>query len=763
MYYLREVDPARLATYLLLSLAWSAGGWLLVARGFGLKSRERLLAGAAAGLLLFIVVSNLLARAMPLPAAFGTAALAILGAGVLSHALPGAGRTPLRGDLRHLWLLAGFVLAALAFQSVQRGLALFDEYLHLPLVSVMATGDIPPHFFLNPAQPFAYHYGLQIWAASMVRLAGFFPWSAFDLSRAMALALTACLAWLWFRRTVRSEIAALVSAAVLLVAGGSRWLLLFLPARLLAELSRHVDLINTGANTASTLVEALGRPWTLEGGGLVPFPFAFHNGIFVPLVFSLGSTGAMPHFTVLLLLLLAARIKPGWRSAAITALLLASLALSAEHLFVLLWLGLAGLGLWSVVRRGESRRSHPSPRWWAGVLGASGVLAIVQGGFLTVAAQRVWEGLARLQASVVSNYYGFALRWPPALASAHFAELSAGDGWQMLALLAELGPGLLLAPLVTLYAWRQARVGRWMRAGLGIAAALSFVAAWFIRYGVDRSMTRLPATSLWLWLALGLPWVWLARPARSGVATALVAGFVAVVSLGGVTIGAIELTSIPTPQYSYFLEAMDAEMSARYWDRLPDRAQVLDRVAPRSVTLFGRPSTSFAGIYDSLPEWRALVANPASAEVARAGYAFVYFDQGWWGDLDPSVRATYKNPCVSLVDEVVWKNVQFRRLYDVRGCAPSALLSIPDLTPEPPLLNGEGATCRPRTGVSPRRGRLATTGLPSPGLKLALSSLLQKRGEWGKPTDGGSAILEHERCPLARSSPFPLREGGAGG
>ncbi|MGH2628232.1 MAG: hypothetical protein ACRDHY_16460, partial [Anaerolineales bacterium] len=412
MYYLREVDPARLASYLLLCLAWAAGGWLLVRQSFRLKPRERLMAGAAAGLLLFVVLSNLLARALPLPAAFWTAGLAVLASGVASNALSRTGRMPGRGDLAGLWLPLGFVGMAFAFQSIQRGLAVFDEYIHLPLVSVMATGDIPPHFYLNPAQPFAYHYGLQIWAASMVRLAGFFPWSAFDLSRALALALTACLAWLWFRRTVRAEFAVLVSAALLLFAGGARWLLLFLPGRILAEISRHVALINTGANTASTLAEALGRPWTLEGGGLVPFPFAFHNGIFVPLIFNLGSTGAMPYFTILLLLLLAGRVEPGWRSAAVTAFVLASLALSAEHLFVLLWLALAGITLWGLIgpgRRG-GRAMRPSMRWRAGVLGASALLAIVQGGFLTVAAQRAWEAMARAQASAVSNYYGFALR-----------------------------------------------------------------------------------------------------------------------------------------------------------------------------------------------------------------------------------------------------------------------------------------------------------------------------------------------------------------
>src|SRR5512140_3277252 len=74
-------------------------------------------------------------------------------------------RLPWRADLRawpQLVVLAGLTLL---FVMIGRGLALFDDYWHIPLISVMAAGDIPPHFYLDPTQPMAYHYGLQVLAA----------------------------------------------------------------------------------------------------------------------------------------------------------------------------------------------------------------------------------------------------------------------------------------------------------------------------------------------------------------------------------------------------------------------------------------------------------------------------------------------------------------------------------------------------------------------------------------------------------------------
>jgi hypothetical protein len=437
----------------------------------------------------------------------------------------------------------------------------------------------------------------------------------------------------------------------------------------LARVSQGVRLINTGANTAATLLEALGRPWVLEGGGAVPFPFAFHNGVFVPVIFILGSTGAMPFLTVFLLLMLASDRGSGLLRGAVLTLILASLALSAEHLFVFLALGLAlaiGIGFFSR-RNVKPEDGRTFVVFWGGVLVASALLAAFQGGFLTEAVRQTLSAVPGPGAGSTYNVHPFEPRWPPALPSAHFAELSLLDAGQAVALLAELGPVLLLAPIVTWLSWRHARRGRAMRAALGLAALLAFTFALLVRYGVDRSSTRLPGTALWLWLILGIPAVWIRGRGR-GRSGATLAGLAGVASLAGVVILAIQLTAIPRPQFTHFIDDVDTRMTARYWNALPEGAQVLDRLPYRSVTIFGRPSRSFSGIYDSLPEWRGLVAEPVADRVAAAGYGFVYVDPDWWHSMAPSVRESYRLPCVRLVKDLSLDNIEFRRLYDVREC-----------------------------------------------------------------------------------------------
>jgi hypothetical protein len=71
MYWSRTGSLLELLLWLLMSGLWSLGGWFIAARAFQLRSRERLLAGFALGLLSFITLANLLAHLLPLTAAFG--------------------------------------------------------------------------------------------------------------------------------------------------------------------------------------------------------------------------------------------------------------------------------------------------------------------------------------------------------------------------------------------------------------------------------------------------------------------------------------------------------------------------------------------------------------------------------------------------------------------------------------------------------------------------------------------------------------------
>ena len=273
MYWLSTVNLVSLASYGLLTLFWLAGGWFLAIAAFHLRRSEQLLVGLGTGWVLFLTLANLFVQ-LPVLRPFGywAAAGTVLLMGMAALLVSGSwGQKPAFWRRIPAWQpIAALAALSVLFILVQRGLALYDDYLHVPLVSMMAAGDIPPHFYLNSELRFAYHYGLQVWAASLVQMAGFFPWSAWDISKGFAIALTLVLGWTWIRRTASARSAALGSFLISF-GGGTRWLLLFLPLPLLGWLARQVNMSNTGLDTARNLVTALASPWIIEGGGAMPF------------------------------------------------------------------------------------------------------------------------------------------------------------------------------------------------------------------------------------------------------------------------------------------------------------------------------------------------------------------------------------------------------------------------------------------------------------------------------------------------------------
>jgi hypothetical protein len=670
--WFRSLDAVGLLVFGLTCLAWGGGGWLAVRSWFTPRAGERLVSGLAAGFVTYLTLVNLLTPLSGLPVASALSAGLILAAGLGAAWRLRPSRAELIADLRDWPQIVVMLALTLLFEMAQRGVSIFDEYLHLPMVSTMGTGIIPPRFYLNPELSFAYHYGLQIFAAVLENIPRFFPWSAWDLTRGLAIALTFNLGWLWVRRGTGRGVAGVLGSALFVLGGGARWLLLLLPGSVLAWVGQGVRLSNTGADTASNLGLALSRPWVLEGGGTMPFPFAYHNGVFVADFFILGSTGSLPALTLLLLLLLA-RPYPSLRNLggiATLTLIIANLALSAEHVFAFLWLGLALVGVWAVLH--AWRQKQPFPREqvlaWGVILVLSAILGAVQGGFVTETLRNTFLGLIG-QRPASSNVYGFALRWPPAISSAHMGQLSPFDLRQLVALLAEMGPALLAAPLATWWAWRAARRGDWMAGGLGLTALLMLLFTLLVEYGVDRSSTRFAGSSLWLWLVLAFPMLWWAYQRGSGLKRAWLGSLFFISLWGGLVIFAIQITSIPEPIPAYFVDSLDLSMSRKYWNQLESGAQVLDSNPERAVTVFGRISKARSAIYVFLPEWEKLMEEPTPQKVAAFGYSYVYMSPKWWNGFSPALRQTYQQPCVKLVDEVKNKDgANFRRLYDIQSC-----------------------------------------------------------------------------------------------
>jgi hypothetical protein len=669
--------------WLLLCSLWLVGGWLIGANIFRLKQRERLFSGVALGWLLFIVFSNLLAQVVPVQPAFWGASLAVLGLGALGSVkhFHKPGRQEWLEILQQSLLLLG--LLAL-FTLINRGLAIFDDYHNLPLVSRLAAGDIPPHLYVNTSQRLDYHYGLHLLAASLVRIGGFYPWSAFDLIKALAIALTPLLGWCWMRRYTHHRGLLVLGAGLVLFASGARWLLLLIPTNILNALSADLVMLGSAAQTAPSLSAALSAAWNIEGVGGFPFAFAFINGMFPPVSMGMAGNGAIPQMTLLLLLILARR---KWTAlpAIIFGLLISSLALTAEHIFLILYagIGLALLfGIWQNRRRlKEFWRSELVD--WVYILLPGALLSLVAGGVLT---ELFLKRFAALTGAALPGSLSFAremsVQSPPGLISAHLGRLALTDPGLVLIGLFEIGPILLLVPVLLLLSWKRLRAGNWFLSGLFLAALIGFLLSLLVHLDPnDRNISRLAGSSFFIWLALGIPLLGLwfndrqnrSRPestAEKPFFRYFVAFCCALLLTGGLAMFVTQMTAINHVQLSDFIQAPDVVMTQRYWDLLEPDARILEVGFPsRAATIFARSlGVVKVSMIDKTPEYVELISNPDPTLAANAGFTHIYMDRETWQSLSPAQKQALQKPCVQKMAETKDPSGDFRRLFNVKAC-----------------------------------------------------------------------------------------------
>ena len=105
--------------------------------------------GLGIGLIVETWLANVLAQTIPVMVAFWLAAVLTLLGGLIAVILMKRKTVKINFSFSLSQWLILFLLTIL-FISIGRGLALFDDYQNLPTISLMATGDIPPHFALDP-------------------------------------------------------------------------------------------------------------------------------------------------------------------------------------------------------------------------------------------------------------------------------------------------------------------------------------------------------------------------------------------------------------------------------------------------------------------------------------------------------------------------------------------------------------------------------------------------------------------------------------
>jgi hypothetical protein len=648
------------------TLLWIGGGWLLAASLFRLRRGETAMVGVGLGLVLQVWLANALAHVLTALMAFWlSSALLALGGIVAAVQF----RAPLRFRLSVTQWATLLALTAL-FISIGRGLGIFDDYQNLPTVSLMAAGDVPPHFALNPSLRFGYHYALLLFAAEIMRLGSLFPWSALDVARGFSLALPLVLAGLWAYRLTGSRWAAPMTGCLVAFAGGSRWLLLLLPPGWLDRVSASVTLIGSAAASATTLSEAMVSNWKIDGAGPLPFPFGFYSGVNQPYVMAYTGIAGSGILIMLLILMTAARWRH-WSAAIVQAILLGSLAIANEISFLLIGMGfLIAAAAWMV--HGRVWRIPKQLGAWLVVMGAAVVIATLQGGMLT----EIAGAIMKPQAST-ATYFDTTpiLVWPPAIVSAHLGALSFANPWQLAGGLLEIGPVVLVTPLILAWGWKSLRSEKWFEAAL-VYSSFGAVIAVFVQFRGPLFSATPRLMGGWFFVcalyAVPLLWAWLKKRGDMWKAGAVLAAVIC--SFGGLVLLGIQLAAIQRPVLATFISTLDARMSQEYWNRLDAGEEVFDPVVFRAPTVFGRFTNSSPSWYTRFADWQALRDAPDPFKIRAAGFAYAYLDSDYWESMSPGRQAGFDAACVHQIAQVDGIHSEkdytkdFRRLVDVRDC-----------------------------------------------------------------------------------------------
>jgi len=657
-------NPVHIVVLITWAAIWITGGIWLVSAAFRLTTHERFMVGFGVGWITQTIIANLLANLLPLTLAswLGAVLVLLLGAGFI-YAMDWRNLTRIPFPVGQIitFFILGFIFTVMA-----RGLGLFDDYAHMPTLSIMATGEVPPRFALNPEVSYGYHYLLMFSSAEMMQIGNLLPWTALDLARGISVALSILLTYLWIQRLTGNKVAGGLGAVFGLFATGTRWLLLFLPEQTIHRISQRVHLIGSGASSGANLAEALTSSWGIDGLGKFPIPFAYANGITLPGFLSIGDVNGAIASVVSILLLLTFNRWNGWKGAVTSGLLISAIALVSEVSVVL------GFAAWLMITLAvvlHSRRFHlPSSlkQWWLVLLGGN-LFGMLQGGAI---ADLLTGWLSNSRAPAESyQTVGFQIMHTPSVVSSHLGVLWLNNPNTLLVAAAEIGPILLALPLVVIFGWKAWRAGRWYEAAMVASGiiSLSMLMVQFTGSTGVRNTSRLYSFISTCYL-FGFPLIWIWVRQRKAVIQSLAVNLALIVTLSGFVSFSAALTAAPKPVYAPFINDLDLQIMQQVWNRLEPGALVFDPDPYRGPTVTGRYINAHRTWFESKPEYQKLQKKPLLADLCSAGYAYAYFDDESWRGWDFETQQSLSAPCI-VITASAESPLGFRRLIDLRGCS----------------------------------------------------------------------------------------------
>ncbi len=671
MYWLRESTYLGVLLWVACTLMWSIGGNWLVASIFSLHKHEIPILGFGSGLVLYLWLANILGHFLPISLAFLLPAPMIFLTGYLAWRL-----NPKKENPFHLKTIFTQALAFAAltgfFTLIGRGLAIFDERKNLSLISLMANGDIPPHNPLNPSTLYQYHYGSQLLGASMVRLGGFFPWSAFDISKAIYWALAILLTYVLFRRFTSKNWVAILLASIYPFLTGTRYLLTFFSDKFLAGLDGKITLLGSSQDMGLPFSKALFADWVIGGGPPHAYPFGFINGIMKPLIMSHSGTESLA-FAIVLMIWLFTSVQ--WKPSAkwILAILFAQLALTWETNYALLAIVIACLLLVKILIHKKSKNSVLQMLVCSGILSIP--LVLLQGGTIH---EIVKSGIHSLFSSTPTINAGitesgmFSFHWPPVIFSGHLGGLSIFDPAQLVVGLCELGPVIFFIP--SIWKWIRNATDQINKTTLTViffSAVLGLLIPAFLTYqSSTRDITRFSGYGLTILITMFLLFILRNWKTQKLLMRCLEILSIGIMAIGGMVIGFVQLSAINQPVLAEGIDGWDARISSAVWGELNDDGWIYDPASQswRAAILSGQATLIKSDIFTE-EDWLRLKTDPKISDFLDNGFEYIYIDENWWNDLQQQSQEELNSPCVEEVAEV--ENVEsdiFRKLIRISTC-----------------------------------------------------------------------------------------------
>lgn len=672
MYWFRTGTAFSFIPWLVCGLLWGLGGWLLVGVLFNAERRERVLLGLGVGITLYLWMINLAARLFTPDLAFLLPAILVLAGGGLAYFL----KKPVGLNISDLNIwpeLAAMLMLSIFFTLISRGLGIFDEPKNLSLISLMARGEIPPKYYLDGQLEHAYHYGSQLLGASLMRLGGLFPWSAFDISKGLYWGYLMVLVFVFLKRHLRQTWKAVAGTAIFPFLSGTRYLLAILPAQVMQQINPLIEFEGVSTDLNANLAQSLNMTWTIAGGPPGGYPFAYLNSFHQPFIMAHAGTWTYAFVLVLLLWMLSEKIKHP-AGLGILAVLLSMLALVWESTYVVLAAAIGISFLFDLIKSPKLVFSS-TKNWLFFALLISVPLAFFQGGVLYSFAGKIFAMLSGT-VSQVANPVGrgsslFSIRWPPGIFSNHFGALLMTQPLQMLVALFEMGPIILFVPMITCELYKNRGNSSNLGKIIALSALIAFILPIFVSYDRSpRDITRFTnyATSVW---NLGLILVFFSLTTKKYLQKIMLSTVIFLCTLSGLVLGYSQLDSISHPILADGIDGLDARILTTSWDNLEKTAFILDpgRYSWRATMITGR-YTQAAHFYSTLVEYEELKKAPDIKKILDSGFRYLYVDELWWRFLGNEYKPQFSQACIH---EIAFSEDssegKFRRLLDLSECS----------------------------------------------------------------------------------------------